>query len=262
MRRRMGDPLSWGFQRKLSAGAVALASIAFLHFEYRREEERYGRFWNTDAPKYVQFANRCAKVYGSQATGFDPGGYLFLRPKPGKFHVLVTFLRRLHAENSIELNLPALIRYAGCKYIMYDSRANDLRGDDLYFLRSQYFPLMNTSVLKQPVVFASSALQSREPGKTRVTVPGRYWRFAMSAPRWDTQPLGWLKAGDAPSVPAGDWLVCVGSITQHLAGDQFGKWMGYKSEIHDAEDGSVRSSPAWLLRYVPLTGDQATRIHQ
>ncbi|MGI8906877.1 MAG: ArnT family glycosyltransferase [Candidatus Sumerlaeaceae bacterium] len=249
---RAPEPLRWlaaqSMLRRVSVAAV-FAVLAFaMRWEWQREEVRYGRFYNTEGVAYVKFANDVAGRFGRGETGFDPSGYVFLREKPGLFHILVTFIRRMHSEGFIDLQIPALLRSSNCKYVIYDARANSLRPRDVAYLRSHFVPVDQVTIAKQPAVLAIAGHRSSPSGQTSAPISAVYAAHWKLGTRWQRTPLGFHSAGNSIGMPPNVWLLAADNRPRSAPPAQITGWSAFK-EAGSEERPGREAAPAWFTRY-------------
>lgn len=107
-----------------------------------RDLHDYNQLANRQLPRQVAFANTVLKQTSAENEIFDPGGVVFLKPKPGQFHVLVTFLRDLHLSEKIDLGIIPLLENHDIQTIIFDARTQDLRLTEVTHMRNRYTPVL------------------------------------------------------------------------------------------------------------------------
>lgn len=117
--------------------AVQLVLIAGMFWGMAR----YDRLDNRELPRQVAFANRVADNARHEPAIFDPSGRVFLIPKPGQFHVIVTFLRDMYRDGELDLHITKMLEDQHIQTVVFDKRTAELRAEDLAYLRSNFAPV-------------------------------------------------------------------------------------------------------------------------
>jgi len=144
---------------------------------------RYDHLDNRELPRQVAFANRVADIARKEPAVFDPSGRVFLLPKPGQFHVIVTFLRDMYRDGEIDLYISEMLAIQQIRTVVFDKRTAELRPGDLLYFHLNFSPVdegpdclllrSNSSIADQPTVRPGKELdmwQHQEEGKKQ---PGR-----------------------------------------------------------------------------------------
>ena len=111
---------------------------------------------DTTLHEQIAMANKIAAAVRPHDKVFDPDGLTFLRPKPGPFHVFVSFLIDLHRDGLIDLNIPAMLAHENVNVVVVGRR----------------LPRMGKSVM-HPIRTDYLLTQNKENSTMRIAVKGR-----------------------------------------------------------------------------------------
>ncbi len=145
---------------------TATIAAAILTLLLLRDINDYANLRNKELPKQVRFADKVLSLTHNEPVIFDPVGVVFLKPKPGPFHVLVTFIREMHQAGTIDLHITESLNISDSlnptksieptvippiNTIAFHQRAGDLRLTDLNTIRQNFTPVLDgpDSVLLQ-----------------------------------------------------------------------------------------------------------------
>lgn len=122
------------------AGAL-LVTAACVFLALIRDQADYCNFSNKELPRQVSFADKVLSTTQAEDRIFDPTGIVFLKPKPGHFHVLVSFVRDYHNCGRIDLEIIRQLAASEVNSAVISDRALDLRPSDLAYLHRNYTPV-------------------------------------------------------------------------------------------------------------------------
>ncbi len=173
---------------KLFAALVIVLPLLLV-----RDLDGYSRIRNTGLSEQVAFANQALGRTVNEDYIFDPSGIVWLKPKPGSFHVLVTFIRQMHQSGTIDLQIPDLLEHYEIRTVVFDRRTKDLRISDIDLFTSKY-----TAVLKGQNCWLLVRKDKSSETATRIAANGlKHWTHsayekaeaptkALNPPKWYT----------------------------------------------------------------------------
>ncbi len=126
----------------LRSKRIVVAFAALLPLALLRDMAHYSNLRNHGLPKQVTFSNQVLDRLTHQKYIFDPTGIVFLKRKPGSFHVLVTYIRQMHQSGVIDLQIPELLTKNKVEAIIFDRRTKDLRTADVAYITANYTPIL------------------------------------------------------------------------------------------------------------------------